>query len=158
MASAERSVSTMEKLGLPAVIWPLEIALECAFDLGRVDRVQQLLRVLEKAGPANVPPSGRAAAARFRARLAAAAGDHDVAIEWFGQAVSLYRTAGRPYPLAIALLDHAETVVAAGRTDEAGPLLDEARAIFQGLQAAPALGRLDAVAGAAAPSSTVVPA
>jgi len=158
LASAERSVRTMEKLSLPTILWPLETALECAFDLGRVKKVEELLRILEEAGPTNVPPFGRALGARFRARLAALAGDHDVADEWFRDAASILRTVTRPYPLAMVLLERAEALIAAGRAEEAGSLLGEARAIFEDLDAKLALRRLEAVAASAAPSSTVVPA
>ena len=148
----------MDKLSLPTVLWPLETALECAFDLARLDKVEELLRILEEAGPTNVPPFGRALGARFRARLAALAGDHDVADEWFRDAASILRTVTRPYPLAMVLLERAEALIAAGRAEEAGSLLGEARAIFEDLDAKLALRRLEAVAASAAPSSTVVPA
>jgi hypothetical protein len=51
--------------------------------------------------------------------------------------------------LAGTLLEHGEWLGANGRAEEAEPLLTEAREIFEGLEAAPWLERLDARAAAA---------
>ena len=96
--------------------------------------------------------------ARFRARLTAAAGDTETAGEQFDAAVRILRQITSPYRLGTVLLEQAETLIGAGRDDEAAPMLDEARTIFEGLQAAPALQRLEAVAAGLAPPSSVVPA
>jgi hypothetical protein len=46
-----------------------------------------------------------------------------------------------PFDLAKILLEHAELLVATGRSGEARPMLDEAREIFERLEAAPFLER-----------------
>jgi hypothetical protein len=43
--------------------------------------------------------------------------------------------------MAVAALEHAEQLQAHGRAEEAGPLLEEARAVFERLEAAPWLQR-----------------
>ena len=55
----------------------------------------------------------------------------------------MFRELAMPFPMAVALLEHGEWLAANGREDEAGPLLDEARAIFERLRAAPWLERVD---------------
>ena len=58
-----------------------------------------------------------------------------------------------PFYLAVVQLGHAELLVSGGRAKESGPLLAEAREIFDHLRATPWLERLDALAvGAATPA------
>jgi hypothetical protein len=47
-----------------------------------------------------------------------------------------------PFDLAVVRLEHSEWLAASGRAEEAAPLLDEARGIFERLRAAPWLERL----------------
>jgi hypothetical protein len=54
------------------------------------------------------------------------------------------------FPLGQVLVEHAEALAAAGRGDEAAPLCDEARAIFERLRAAPWIERAAAIGAAAA--------
>ena len=54
------------------------------------------------------------------------------------------------FHLAVTELEHAEWLVSEGRTDEAEPLLAEARATFEQLEAAPWLERTAAVRPAVA--------
>ena len=58
-----------------------------------------------------------------------------------------------PFYVAITLLEHGEWLVSQSRADEASPLFDEAREIFERLGAAPWTDRAGApaTAGAAAP-------
>jgi hypothetical protein len=84
-------------------------------------------------------------AERFRARLAAARGDVAEAERGFKGGSALLREIGARFWLAVALLEHGEWLVQAGRTDEASSLLEEARATFERLEATPWLERLDAL-------------
>jgi hypothetical protein len=61
----------------------------------------------------------------------------------FKSAVGLFREIGTPFWLADTLLEHAEWLLERGRADTATPLLDEAREIFERLQALPSLERLE---------------
>jgi hypothetical protein len=87
------------------------------------------------------PPYLEAHALRFRARLRDAADEH------FTAAAERFRALEIPFWLAVTLLEHGEWLVAQDRPEEAEPLLDEAREIFERLEATPWLER--AVAAAA---------
>ncbi len=58
------------------------------------------------------PKSVRAQAMRFRARMAAAAGDADRADRLFRGAAGLLRELATPFPMAVAMLEHAEWLAA----------------------------------------------
>jgi hypothetical protein len=60
-----------------------------------------------------------------------------------------------PFDLAVALLERAEWLSGEARADEAGPLLAEAREIFERLGAKPWLARLGRLAQASAAQSSV---
>jgi hypothetical protein len=64
----------------------------------------------------------------------------------YKRAVGMFRELETPFWLAVALLESAEWLVEEGRTDDAKPLLDEARELFERLRADPWLERVDAVA------------
>ena len=64
------------------------------------------------------------------------------------RAVESFREAGTPFPVAVALLELAEHLVADGHADEAQPALGEAREIFERLRARPWLERLENVSTA----------
>jgi tetratricopeptide (TPR) repeat protein len=125
------------KLALPQ-------ALEAALALGEVGRAAQLLATIEALPPGRLAPSLRAHAARFRARLAAHDGEALAADQGFAAAVSIFREYAMPYWLAITLTEHAEALVGAGRWAEAEPLLGEARATFEHLDAKSWLARVEA--------------
>jgi len=90
--------------------------------------------------------------ARFRARLSPLAGDPADAERSFKSAAGLFREIGVPFYLAITLLEHGEWLIEQSRTTEAGPLLDEARTIFERLEARPWLDRLAAAHPAPVPA------
>jgi tetratricopeptide (TPR) repeat protein len=119
-------------------------ALEALLRLGDRARAEQLLDEIEALKPGVRPPYLEAQAHRFRARLA---GADEVAEERFRAAVSRFRDLEMPFWLAVTLLEHSEL------TGDAS-LLDEARAIFEGLGARPWLERLDALV----PTRSEVPA
>ena len=94
------------------------------------------------AAPGAVSPFMRAQAERFRARLDALRGSDDRVDQRFKTAAGLFREIGTPFYLACALLEHGEWLTANGRSDDARPLLDEAREIFERLRATPWLERV----------------
>jgi tetratricopeptide (TPR) repeat protein len=120
-------------------------AVDAALALGRLDRAERILAELGGLPRGLVSQSMRAHASRLRARLAAAAGDDDRADRLFRGAAGLFRELAMPFPMAVALLDHAEWMAAGGRGDPAGVLAD-AREAFERLAARPWLDRVERVA------------
>jgi hypothetical protein len=118
-------------------------ALEAALALGERERAERLLTTIEALPPGRLAPSLRAHAARFRARLAAADGDHVRAEQWFASATSIFREYGMVFWLAMTLTEQAESLIAADRGSDAEPLLAEARATFEKLDAKPWLARVE---------------
>jgi class 3 adenylate cyclase/predicted ATPase len=114
-------------------------ALEAALALGDHERAAELLATVDAAPPGLRPPYLEAQAQRFRARLAGTDGAAEIA---FAAAEALFRELGIVFWLAVTQLEHGEWLLAAGRADEAVPLLDEARETFERLKAVPWLERL----------------
>jgi len=69
------------------------------------------------------------------------------AAEGFAAAAEQYRTARTPFDLAACLLEWGEWLGGQGKASEAGPLLTEARGIFEDLRARPWLERVDRAGG-----------
>jgi ATP/maltotriose-dependent transcriptional regulator MalT len=79
--------------------------------------------------------------------LAAARDDLDRAEQEFKRATSLMREFDLPFWLAVTQLEHAEWLVEQGRTQEAKPLLVEARETFERLEATPWVDRAGGISG-----------
>jgi class 3 adenylate cyclase/tetratricopeptide (TPR) repeat protein len=127
-------------------------AMEAAFELGELDRVEELLASIETLPPGELTASLDAQVARFRARLDAARGHVEGVDGSFRRAQAIFREFGIAFYLGVAELEHAEWLASQGRGDEAEPLLAEAREIFERLEAKPWLDR------AARGAETKVPA
>ena len=82
---------------------------------------------------------------RLRANAAAAAGDEAAAGEAYGIALANARNLGFHYWLAQVLYDYGRWLVGADRLDEGGPLLEEARGLFENMGATVWLDRIDAL-------------
>ncbi len=117
-------------------------AVDSAFALGDAQRVDEVLDLLAGLLPGEVWPSLAALGERTRARLAAARGTAEHVEVGFRSAAERFRKIGVPYWLAATLTEHGEWLTGEGRSDEAAPLLDEARQIFEHLQARPWLERV----------------
>jgi hypothetical protein len=104
-------------------------ALESALALGEVGRADELLAAIESLPPGLRAPFLEAQTQRFRARM-----NSDP--ERFKAAAAGFREYGIPFWLAVTLLEHGELT-----GDRA--LLDEARGLFEELQATPWLERVD---------------
>jgi predicted ATPase len=127
----------------------LEVGAEAAWTARDAAVLRQLLAAAEVA-----PHQSIALAAKKPlqlARLAALDGDPDPA---FADAVEAMRGIADPYGLATALLEYAEWLTAAGRADQAAPLVTEARDVFERLRATPRLERVDALESHSAQSAT----
>ncbi len=123
-------------------------AVESAFALGDLGKVAELLDTLSGFPRGTVPQFLHAHSMRFRSRLAAARGGNAAVEDGFKGASGLFRELGVPFWLAVTLLEHAEWLASQGRSEEGGPMLDEARGTFERLQARPWLERVDRVGAA----------
>ena len=121
-------------------------AIEAAFDLGELGRVGEFLTSIEELAPGERTASLEAHVARFRARLDAARGKDEAVDGSFRRAAAIFREFGIDFYLGVAELEHAEWLASQGRSNEAEPLLAEAREIFERLEAKPWLERLATVA------------
>ena len=130
------------------------LAVQAALELDRLDQAHDLLAIVERLPPGARPQFLNAQVARFRARFAARSGNAGEAERLFKGAAGLFQELAVPLYLAVTRLEHAEWLVSQSRGEEAQPLLDEAREIFERLEARPWLDRVAAQAGAA----TEVPA
>jgi class 3 adenylate cyclase/tetratricopeptide (TPR) repeat protein len=147
LAACNEALETTELLGagVPADMKiSLSEGLECALALGRLDTVDELLGRIDAIPPGKRPPFLRAQAARFRARLAAARGEDDGVEQGFKTAGAVFREHGLTFQLATTELERGEWLAGQGRAEEAGPLLAEAREIFERLETGPWLERAEA--------------
>jgi len=69
-----------------------------------------------------------------------------------------FRQVPDPFDLATTLVEHAAWLLRTGRGDQAGPLVAEAREIFERLGARPSLDRLEAMARSQGVSAEVTTA
>ena len=88
-------------------------------------------------------PYDEHALATVNAALAEADGDLQAAAEGYADAAERWQSFGVVPEQAFALLGQGRSLTALGRTAEARPVLQQAREIFQTLQAAPALAETD---------------
>jgi predicted ATPase/class 3 adenylate cyclase len=146
LASSLETIATSDLLG--GVGADAKIAfgmgLDAALLLGRFDAVEELVARIDAIPAGRRPPSLRAQASRFRARLAAARSEHDGVEPGFKTAAAIFREHGLTFQLALTELEHGEWLVGQGRAGEAETLLAEAREIFERLEATPWLERADA--------------
>jgi hypothetical protein len=109
-------------------------ALELAFDLGDTARIEELLGMIEELRPGERPPLLEAHRLYCRSKLI---GDE----AGFKAAAAAFRALEMPFWFARVLLDHGGLLREQGHADEAGWLLAEAAAIFEGLRAWPWIER-----------------
>ena len=117
-----------------------------ALDVGDAKLALPVAAVLGEIPAARLGRRGEIALGRVRGNVAAAEGDDETAAEGFALALAAARNLEQPQALAPVLLDYGRWLVDSGRAEEATPLLDEARAIFERMGARAWLNRLDAVA------------
>jgi class 3 adenylate cyclase/tetratricopeptide (TPR) repeat protein len=139
----EQAVAARGLLGdtAQAVKQGIRWAAEAAYALGRVDRFDEILQIVEHRPPGLRSPMMEGHAHRLRARLADGMGEADAA---YAAAERLYEGLGLVFWLAVARLEHAEARLAHG--GDAAGLAHEARETFSRLGAAPWIGRADAIA------------
>jgi class 3 adenylate cyclase/tetratricopeptide (TPR) repeat protein len=125
---------------------------DAAFALGDLERVAELLSEAEQLAPGARTPFLDAHLPLYRSRLAGLRGEGGERVEiGFKAAAAAFRELGTPFYAAAALLEHGEWLSGEGRSEEAEPLLAEAKDVFERLEAHPWLERVDRViAGAEA--------
>ena len=111
-------------------------AIEVALALGERAKAEELVASIEAVPPGLRSPYLWAQALRFRAKLAT---PDEAAVESFEAAANRFRELGIAFWLAVTQLEHGEL------TSDAS-LLEEAREIFEQLEARPWLERLEATA------------
>jgi len=147
LAEAETVLTRSDEIGIEHPFSRMAVVdvLETAYALEDFDSIQARIEEFRRLPPAEQLPFMAAQAVRFEALVSARAGETEVAEQRFKRATALLREIDARFYLAVVLLEHGEWLVAAGRPDEAEPLLAEAREIFGRLGAAPWLERLDAI-------------
>jgi predicted ATPase/class 3 adenylate cyclase len=133
----------------------LSTALDAAFALGDLDRVEQFLGDVRALAPGITSPTLPAMSARYEAKLAARRGEHDRVEASFAAAAAAFRKLEMAFPLAVVELEHAEWLAENGRTEEARRLAVDARETFERLGARPSLERLDRLDQATAAAAVV---
>ena len=151
LSAAEAALGNIMMLGATsqAIRFAFAEALESALGIGDLDKVEQLVAQIEGLRPRERSAFLRAQAARFRALVAAARDSHDGVEQGFKTAEQILREYGMPFRLAVVQLEHAEWLLGRDRTEEAGPLVAEARETFERLEARPWLDRARQAAPAA---------
>ena len=125
--------------------------LDAAVALEDPDKIREILGVVGS------DPLGRrslylqAHASRIEARSLATS--DETAERDFKSSIGSFREIGFPFWMAVALLEYGEWLDGRERGTDAAPLVAEARAIFEGLQAAPWIDRVDRITQGARASS-----
>ncbi len=107
-----------------------------------------------------IPPARRTRAvelsrARIRANAAAAREEHDTAAEEYALALAMARNLGKAALLGPVLVDYGRWLVETGRGEEATPLLEEARTLFEPMKAARWLERAAQVLAGREPETAI---
>jgi class 3 adenylate cyclase/tetratricopeptide (TPR) repeat protein len=118
-------------------------AVEAAFASDDLDKVGELLAIVGELPPGQRSQFLDAQWTRFRARLDVRMGQIDHVESRFKGAVGSFREISVPFHLATTLLDYGAWLTGEGRKLDAEPLFEEARGIFERLEAKPWLDRLD---------------
>ena len=120
----------------------LRIAAPIAQDNGLVSELAGLTARVEGAPAAHLTRWGVSILERARG-VVAAAGDEDAAVSAFGISLAAARSANDLWLLAEVLGDYGRALTSFGRSDEAAPLLGEARELWERMGAKAQLERLD---------------
>jgi len=145
---AEIALSGREAMGIgsEAVKEAFVTALEAALRMDDLDKAQELLDIVGTLPPGERKQFLDAQWMRFRARLDVRRGELEHVESRFKAAAGSFREISFPFYLAATLLDYGAWLNAEGRPSDVQPLLDEARRIFERLDAKPWLDRLDQLA------------
>jgi class 3 adenylate cyclase/tetratricopeptide (TPR) repeat protein len=147
LRSAEEAISGQRSLSLGdhRVKDSVVTAVEAAFTMGDLDKVEELLEMVRSLPSGRRTPFLEAHSSRLGARLSALRDDGRDVGPGFKGAVGLFREIEVPFWMAVTLLEHGEWLTRQDRADEATTSLTEAREIFDRLEARPWLERLERV-------------
>jgi class 3 adenylate cyclase/tetratricopeptide (TPR) repeat protein len=150
LAAAERGLAERGGLSTANVYVKLSLveALEAAFVLGDLAKVEEILARIDALQPGELTSSLQAQRHRFHARLNTYRGNHNTVDDDYATAEQTFAQHGLAFHHATTQLEHAEWLTSQGRVDEAQSLLAQARSTFEQLEAKPWLERLAAVAAA----------
>ena len=122
--------------------------IEAALAVGRLDDAEEMLTTVEELPPGRLPQYVEAHARRFRSRIAMIGHGAPPSIEQgLKNAAGMFREMAVPFWMAVTLLEHGEWLIQQDRGAESKPFLDEAREVFDHLEAAPWLARLARATG-----------
>ncbi len=143
--SAETALEGRQPLSITheAIKGAFVAGVEAAFGAGDLEKMEDLLAIVEALPPGRRPQFLDAQLTRFRARLEAIEGAEERVESRFKGSAGAFREISVPFYLAVTLLEYGEWLVGRGRGDSAAPQLDEARGIFELLRAQPWLDRLE---------------
>jgi tetratricopeptide (TPR) repeat protein len=148
LRDAQRALEARSELGIghEAIKDAFVEAVEAAISLGRFDDAEGILSIAADIPPGRQSPYLDAQSRRLRARISQLRGHADLVEPGYKRAIGMFRELETPFWLAVALLESAEWLVSEGRAEDAKPLQDEARELFERLRATPWLARVEAVA------------
>jgi class 3 adenylate cyclase/tetratricopeptide (TPR) repeat protein len=121
----------------------LTAAVEDAFAVGDLDRVEKLMHVVSEVPIGHVPPYVRLHMARTRAMLAAAQGRTEGVEAEFTGTIAGLRAFGAPFYVARTQLDYGRWLIVQGRAEEATAFLADAESTFSKLRAMPFLSQVE---------------
>src|SRR5207247_4496000 len=101
-------------------------AIEAAFELGDLAKVESLLRMLDDLPLGHRPRYLEAHSMRFKARLDAARAEDEAVEARFKNAAGMFIEMAVPFWAAVAQLEHAEWLAERGRAADAEPLIASA--------------------------------
>jgi class 3 adenylate cyclase/tetratricopeptide (TPR) repeat protein len=125
--------------------WCLEVACEAAVEAGSQRDLSSLAALIDPIPQARKTRRVVAATGRAHGLAAAAAGDDTAAADSFAGALAAARNLGSPPVLGPVLVDYGRWLTSCGRLEEAEPLLEEARSLFEPMGAVRWLERIDAL-------------
>ena len=145
LGSAEIALAARGSLGVAAegVKEAFVTGLEAAFGMDDMAKVEELLDIVGALPPGERTQFLDAQWTRFRARLDVRTGETQHVEDRFKGAVASLREISAVFHLAGTMLDFGMWLTAEGRPEDAEPIFDEAREIFERLEAKPWLDRLD---------------
>ena len=146
-AEAHRLIQGSDAPFLRRIVDGLVMLVEASVALGgdKLRPAEEALEELASRPPGERSQSLDAHEARLRALVERARGETEHVDGRLRRAAAGFREVGMPFWLAVTLLEHGEWLAASGQTEEAEPLVREAREIFERLVARPWLERAEAL-------------